>query len=167
MSSIDPSGSPIFDVLDADERRDLFRHAALTGFEAGTVILEEGERTDGLWVLASGRCEVLKVSTVVLAELLPGAVFGEMAFFTDAPHAASVRCVTPVEAWRLSRESFGDWERRSPAGAAKVARAIVGILSERLRRMDEWTGTLLSEAAPQRRREWSEFRGKLYGGWSF
>lgn len=161
---------PIFSALDPPGRRRLSELLEPDSSGVGAVIVEEGARTGDLWILVQGRCEVAKaaaVGTQVLAEIGPGAVFGEMSFFSRATHAASVRCVTPVDALKLSSEKFVELERTNPAIAYGLTRAVVAVLSERLRTMDEWTTRLLTQTAPDRRAEWSEFRGKLYNNWGF
>jgi len=167
----DPSRSSPFERLAPAVRRHLLTLMEPRLFHAGTTILAEGERIGGLWVVVEGRCEVVKGAAGgpghVLAELSAGAVFGEMAFYSTAPHAASVCCLTDVRVLTLTDACYAEIERTAPETAYAVAREIVLVLSDRLRRMDEWTGSLLMHTAPERREEWAEFRAKLYNDWEF
>jgi len=139
-------------------------------FEPGMTILSEGAQTPGLWVLIQGRCEVVKAmpdGKRVLAELGPGAVFGEMSFFERVPHSASVRTLTRVTALKLTRERYAQLEETGLRAAHQIAHAIAVVLAERLRQMDDWTTRLLAQSRPEKHEEWSEFRAKLYNGWGF
>lgn len=171
MTEFDLPKSPLFDLLNPTQRRELPALMESRAYPPGATILAEGTRTGGLWVVARGRCEVVKTAedgrTHVLAALDPGGVFGEMAFYSTNAHAASVRCATEVEVLRLTEARYAELERTAPAIAYGIARAIVAVLSDRLRRMDEWTGRLLGQSMPERREEWSEFRAKLYNEWDF
>jgi CRP/FNR family cyclic AMP-dependent transcriptional regulator len=161
----------LFDSLSPPQQRELLDLMEPHSFRPGTVILKEGEQTRGLWIVTEGRCEVVKAidngNSRVLAELVPGAVFGEMSFFQPAPHSATVRSVTEVAALKLTPENYAKLERSGLRAAHKIALAIAGILAERLRRMDDWTTQLLGEAQPEKRAEWSEFRATLYNNWGF
>jgi CRP/FNR family cyclic AMP-dependent transcriptional regulator len=72
------------------------RYAALPqrAFRAGEPILEEGTRSGLLYVLASGRVEVLKGDLQVATVDTPGAFFGEVSALLDIPHMATVRALT-------------------------------------------------------------------------
>ncbi len=64
--------------------------------EAGTVLLEEGERSGRLYVLVEGTLEVYRGDVDFATVSEPGAVFGEMSVLLDMAHTASVRALTPV-----------------------------------------------------------------------
>jgi hypothetical protein len=90
-----------------------------------------------------------------------------MSFFHPAPHSASVRAKTPLRVLRVERAHYDELAKGGCPGAYKLACNVVACLAERLRRMDEWTASLLAEDALDRRvPEWNEFRQKLFRGWS-
>ena len=169
-TDLDLPASPIFDKLTAAQRGELLALMERDSFAPGTSIVGEGQVTPGLWVVLRGRCEVVKTASNggrVLAELGPGAVFGEMSFFERVPHAATVRSVTDVAALRLTPENYARLEETGLRAAHQIAHAIAVVLSERLRKMDEWTSCLLDQTPSEKRVEWAEFRAKLYNGWGF
>jgi len=137
------------------------------------VILREGKTFQVLWIIARGECEVFKMvkSNVEqrLTVLDPGSVFGEMSFFQPAPHSASVRAVTEVEVMRLDRAEFEELESVSPAAVKKMLANTVRVLADRLRRMDDWTCELFErpDGPETHRKEWRDFRSKLYTDWHF
>jgi CRP-like cAMP-binding protein len=138
-------------------------------FQAGEEILTEGLTYHSLWIILSGRCEVVKAANGgkpnQLAVLETGGVFGEMSFLDSAPHSASVRALSDVSTMRLMRDAFDQLRQSSPSAADRIACNMVLVLSERLRRMDEWTCELVQSNGNERQHaEWQEFRAKLYSG---
>jgi CRP/FNR family cyclic AMP-dependent transcriptional regulator len=64
-------------------------------YEPGEIILEQGTSTGKLFFLAEGSVEILKDGVRIATAREPGAVFGEMAAFLQAPHAATARALEP------------------------------------------------------------------------
>ncbi|MGE3669395.1 MAG: protein kinase [Polyangiaceae bacterium] len=78
-------------------------------FEAGEMIVTEGDAADAAYIIVEGTCEVFKEEAgewVTLREMGPGEVFGETAVFTQKPRTASVRALTRVVAKVVTRESL-------------------------------------------------------------
>lgn len=79
------------------------KSAKKMNFEAGAMILAEGTNADTFYVVTHGTVEVvlprLNQSDVVALQLGPGKVFGEMEFFHETKHRASIRASesSPVE----------------------------------------------------------------------
>lgn len=62
---------------------------------AGEVLMEEGTRSGVLYLLESGKLEVLKGELRVAVLSHPGAVVGEMSVLLNLPHTATVRGLVP------------------------------------------------------------------------
>jgi len=62
---------------------------------SGHALVEEGQRTNRLYVLAEGVAEVLKGDVVISSVADPGALFGEMSALLGSPHSATVRALAP------------------------------------------------------------------------
>jgi hypothetical protein len=61
------------------------------------------------------------------------------------------------------REDYDELAVEAPAAARKIATNIARVLSDRLRKMDEWTCELVERDCDGRRhKEWQDFRSKLY-----
>ena len=64
-------------------------------YEAGTMIFSEGTNADSFYIVTRGMVEVIlpraNQSDVVAVQLGPGKYFGEMEFFHDKKHRASIR----------------------------------------------------------------------------
>eukprot|EP01062_Namystynia_karyoxenos_P017375 TRINITY_DN16384_c0_g1_i1.p1 TRINITY_DN16384_c0_g1~~TRINITY_DN16384_c0_g1_i1.p1 ORF type:complete len:1020 (+),score=267.38 TRINITY_DN16384_c0_g1_i1:79-3060(+) len=96
----------------------------MMSFEAKEFLILEGENAgSGIFFIMTGRVEVLKkksrtdkrhtqdnVMVLVTLPLQPGQVVcvGEFSFLTEEPRMASVRAITRVDCWVLSKH---DWER--------------------------------------------------------
>ena len=162
---------PIFNGMTLDERGQVLERLEHLCFSEEETILREGKSTQYLWIIVRGRCQVVKETKTgdrELAVLESCAVFGEMSFFNPAPHSASVRAVTNVEIMRLSRESYDELEQSGSTAAAKIAVNTVKVLAERLQQMDEFTGRLVDQLdVSGHKKEWWDFRSKLYSEWEF
>jgi len=79
-------------------------------FKAGDVVIEQGAPGDFYYAVQAGRCEVLRTASnkkpIKLAELGPGARFGEEALVSNAKRNATVRMMTDGELARLTKEDF-------------------------------------------------------------
>lgn len=106
-------------------------------FKAGTVITAEGDYDGRLFVVTSGRVEVVKAhgqeGERVLTELGPGRYFGEMALVDDFTRTASVLAKDDVEAISLDRWNFRETIQKYPA----VAVEIMQILARRCRAAED------------------------------
>ena len=154
------------------ERAEIIPLLEVKTFDEGTPLVLEGPPDQTLWIVLKGRCQVAKRRKAggekELAVLLPLDVVGEMSFFHAAPHSANVRALEPVTACRLSHDQYALLQERGSCAANKLVANTVRILSERLRRMDDWAADFMERAAaPEHHEEWRDFRAKLYSGWKF
>ena len=79
-------------------------------FNKGEVIFKEGHPADSVYLICSGRMEVLKQdsskSDVTLAYLGENDIFGEMAIISDAPRHASVIASEDSWCYFMRKDSF-------------------------------------------------------------
>ena len=69
-------------------------------YQPGEIIIQEGETSRDLFLLAEGVAEVsrkIEDKSILLSEIEPPQVFGELAFYTGFPRTATVRAKTKVE----------------------------------------------------------------------
>lgn len=74
---------------------DQFKVYPTRRYEAGETVVEQGTTTGSLFILAEGAVEILKDGVRLAVAREPGALFGEMAAFLQAPHAATGRAIEP------------------------------------------------------------------------
>jgi CRP/FNR family cyclic AMP-dependent transcriptional regulator len=82
-------------------------------------LFREGDMPDAMYVVKSGKFAVVKTkqnSEIVLAEIGPGAMVGEMAFFDNEPRSASVKAIKdsevialPYKALHAQFQNFPEW----------------------------------------------------------
>ncbi len=99
------------------------------------LIFREGDASDAVYVVMSGRVELSKMGAdgpVFLAMLGPAEMFGEMGLFDGGPRSASARASEKTRVKVIPKEEFKNWLQDEPGAAVRV----VGMLVERLRVAD-------------------------------
>jgi len=92
---------------------------ATRAIKAGTVIFQEGDKADGLFIIKSGQVGI-RLGNRSLAELNANSIFGEMALIDDAPRSATAVAVTDVELVPVSEKQFLFLVSQTPFFALKV-----------------------------------------------
>ena len=103
----------------------------------GEYLFKEGDIPDAMYVIKSGRFEVIKAkgaeAEFKLAELGPGALVGEMAFFDNKPRSASVRAIRDSEVIALSYQALHAQFKNFP----EWSKAIMRTVNEHLRKANQ------------------------------
>lgn len=90
-------------------------------FNAGDELMKQGEAGDALFIIDSGRVEVVdEHQNRRITELGASDVVGEIALLTGQQRTATVRAMEPTEAWVLHKEDFDAVLREVPEFAAAV-----------------------------------------------
>jgi CRP-like cAMP-binding protein len=104
---------------------------------AGALVLDFGDTTDDVFFVAEGAVRVVVRTPlgqeVILGDLGPGEVFGEMAAIDGAPRSANVTALHASQLYRLPAAAFLEVALRSPAVGLRVMR----VLTARLRLQDQ------------------------------
>lgn len=114
----------------------------------GEVICREGEPGNQMYVIQAGHTSVVREeagSEVVLAELGPGDVFGEMAIFDRKPRSATVRAKGTVRVLTLDKRGFLRRAHEDPS----LAFSILQRMAERIRRLDDEVERLKRSKLPR------------------
>ncbi len=101
--------APLFRPLDRKQRLDLMRRFTAHDVAPGTIVIQEGQPGQGLYVILNGEVDVSKVDgeeKVLLATLKAGDVFGEISLLNDAPTTATVTAATNTTVLFLARDVF-------------------------------------------------------------
>jgi len=121
---------PLFSALSKQALRDLMGVFEMVTVPAGARIITEGEEGAEAYIVARGELEVTRSrdnddedgrSPVVLARLVSGALFGEMALLSRAPRAASVTATRPSILLVAKRDALEKVAERQPEVAVQLA----------------------------------------------
>ena len=115
-------------ALQDDLVRTLAEHGAVRHYPKGAIIITEGDPSDSLYVILSGRVKVYlsdgEGREVVLDVHGPGTYVGEMAF-DDAPRSASVMTLEPCALSVLSGKHFREFVSANPDAAVHLLRNLI------------------------------------------
>jgi len=123
----------LFNGLDEDDLKRLSSIARPSNWPAGGILFDQGDESDGLYVILDGIVRVYLTSedgreaTINLAE--EGEVIGEMALLDGLPRSAGAAALTEARLIFIPRDPF----LRLLDGSSKLARQIILTLCERLR----------------------------------
>ena len=99
------NSAPLFQPFSKNDRRDLVQKFRAREAKRGDIVIKEGHRSDGMYVILSGEVDVT-VGAAKVASLREGDVFGEMSLLTKAPATATVITARRTSLLRLPREDF-------------------------------------------------------------
>ncbi len=132
--------SPLSAELSDAQIQRLAEEIGVAGLKGGDFLLKEGESDDTLYVLVSGRLEVVKADQgggfVTLHVLEPGDLAGELGFIDGTMHSAGLRAISDCEVFTIHRKDFEKLLEEDPDLLYRVMRAIVRRVHKILRRMN-------------------------------
>lgn len=127
---------PLFSNLSPAQAEVVAASVIMARFKRGDAIVEQGQKSNSLGILLTGRARVVKASDrgreVILATLSPGDYLGEMSLIDNQPHSATVRADIQTEVLILGRPEFA----RCLSESSAMAYAIMKGLVQRLRQAD-------------------------------
>ncbi|MDT8998913.1 Crp/Fnr family transcriptional regulator [Paucibacter sp. APW11] len=127
---------PLFSLLTTDQAQSIADSVVKRRFKRGEVIVEQGTKSNALFILLNGRARVLTADTrgreVILAVLQPGDYVGEMSLIDGEPHSATVRAEVQTDMLVLGRIEFS----RCLPESSSLSYAILRGLVARLRNAD-------------------------------
>ena len=127
--------TPLFASLTDKEMEALAGRASNMRFERGARLFGEGDSCTGLFLVASGKIRIFKLSAAgreqVLAVEGPGSSFAELPVFDGGNYPASASALEDAEVLFISRKDFQNFCREHPDVALKV----IAVVGSRLRRL--------------------------------
>ncbi|HEX3771207.1 MAG TPA: cyclic nucleotide-binding domain-containing protein [Polyangiaceae bacterium] len=117
---------PLFSAMPKEALRDLLAAFEMITVPAGQPVIQEGEEGSEAYIVARGELEVLRDGgeekpPIMLARLVAGALFGEMALLSRAPRAASVVATRPSILLVAKREALETVAEGRPEVAVELA----------------------------------------------
>jgi len=116
------------DVLSEAEVNAIARRAVTRAFPKNTIVVSEGDRTDTLHIVVSGRVKIYvsdeKGKEIVLNFAGPGEYFGELVL-DEGPRAASVMTLEPSRFLIVPKEDLREFVAHSPDFALHLIRKLI------------------------------------------
>ena len=116
----------------------------------GTVVFNEGEQGDTLFILLAGKIKISRASADgrenMIALLGPGDLFGELSLFDPGPRTATAAALTDAELAALHHDALRPWLSTHP----QVAERLLRVLARRLRRTNDAMADLVFTDVPGR-----------------
>lgn len=144
------SGLALFRGATRDELERLAAECFPKRLARGQVLFTEGERSDHLYVVATGRVKIVVGSergdTLVLNVVGPGTPLGELSVLNGFPRTAGAEALEPTELLAVPAPAM----RRLLASSPAVALALIEDLAARLRDTTEVTADLVFLDLPRR-----------------
>jgi CRP/FNR family transcriptional regulator len=141
---------PLFAELSEDELRRVGEVAVPRRFPRETRVFHEGDAGDACYIVRTGACRVTREHrdgrAITLANLGPGAIFGELAMFDGGIRSASVEAVDDTELLALSAADMRGLLRDHP----EMAEKLVVALAKRLRAANERISRQSFQTVPSR-----------------
>lgn len=124
---------PLFSGLAESDLAILSNHAVTKKFSKNTIIINEGDDTDSLYVILSGKVKAFlsdeQGKEIILNIEGPGQHFGEIALLDEAPRSASVMTLEPSSFLIISKHDFKDCLAKNP----DIAISLIKELTHRIR----------------------------------
>ena len=111
--------NPLFGQLGSEDIEILTRGVNVHRFRAGDTVIEQGDEGATMFGIAEGLVEVHvrtdeTENVVKVAELVPGALFGEMSLLAGEPRSATVSAVLDSVIYEITRDSVMELLDRRP-----------------------------------------------------
>lgn len=120
-----------FEAMPETVLKRIYGECHLQSMSRGDVLFKAGEEGAALYIVTSGRFRTTRPTEPGKSELGPGAVLGEKAFLTRAPHDATVTSVRTSIVLKLEWESF----KALAEGAPEIWQATIAGLLDTENRM--------------------------------
>ncbi|MBN1106815.1 MAG: cyclic nucleotide-binding domain-containing protein [Deltaproteobacteria bacterium] len=102
----------------------------MTTFREGDILFLEGDVSQDLYILVSGRIDVLKGNKKIAEIRERGSLFGEMSFLLGGNRTASAKACEPVKVLCIPKEKVSDFLNEFPSVAEKITKLLAHRLDE-------------------------------------
>ena len=136
---------PIFNQFSEKEKK-VFAEIdhSLLGFNKNDIIIKQGEECSSLYLLVKGTVLITKAGySTPICNLTPGAIFGEMSFFSKKPRHSNVVANETVLAVKMDDNFF---RKIDPEIKDKIKNYLIELLVNRLDVMNETLGKISTYA---------------------
>jgi CRP/FNR family transcriptional regulator len=133
MPRPDPVQIPLLAVLNDKDRSRILKYAKHRVYEAGDVVVREGDPALNLFLVASGHARVERDGVGQLGRLGPGDFFGELGLIEQHGRTATVVAEEDLSCYLLPAWEFRSLLREHPAMAIPMLETVIARLHGRER----------------------------------
>ena len=146
---------PLFRKCTPEQLNALVQHASEQVYPSGHVVTRQGEPSENLWVLLSGRVRVVEATADGQAEMLLGEIgkaeiFGELGILRDQPRSATVIAVDRTHCVVLRQRDFLAVLEESAELSNALLRIVAGRLYDADRKLARYAPDPLTGLASRR-----------------
>jgi CRP/FNR family transcriptional regulator, cyclic AMP receptor protein len=127
----------IFKDLDKNELEIVYNHVFEKSVEKDSVLFVEGMPGELLYIIMSGRVEIIKKTKdnkkIVLATMGANDIIGEMSLIDSAPRSATGRTSEDSVLMVITKQSFNEILQSDPRTAAKILMGMLKVICGRLK----------------------------------
>ncbi|MEK7706102.1 MAG: cyclic nucleotide-binding domain-containing protein [Myxococcota bacterium] len=150
MPHVDLLELPYFEGISVDALVSLVDKMEPAPYRVGDVLVREGEKAPPpLFIATSGRVSIIKRTASngerTLAELDSPTLFGEIELFCQIPAVATVRALTAVQTYRLTRATFDQLFAQKHAALTQFTLNVARVACHRLAVADEMLARFLAD----------------------
>lgn len=124
--------TPLFENIAKRECRELVKTMHPRHYKKGEMVFNSGDIGVSIVLIRSGSIEI-RAAEKLLAELVAGDFFGEVALIIDEPRTADAVAMEDSELIFFLRSDLEEWVKRSPKSGAQFMLNIATVLAARLR----------------------------------
>lgn len=128
---------PFLSHLSDDDLIQVSRNGQMVMYDAGQIVVREGDAAEGMYVIVSGQVRVYKNEQgqqIEIAVLSQDEFFGELALLDEGTRSATVECITPCVLFVLDRAAF---IRLLADADSQVIYRLFAVLTRRIRDTSE------------------------------
>jgi len=139
MAAGTPGDGPLLSLA-AQHLKTLAEHGTVKAYPKNAVIISEGDRSDSLYVILTGKVKVYLADDegkeMVLNTQGPGEYFGEI-ILDEGPRSASVMTLEACKFSIVSREQFNHFLAQSPEVTLELVRSLIHRVRELTKKVSE------------------------------
>jgi CRP/FNR family transcriptional regulator len=131
----------LFKDLDKNELEVVRKRVFEQSVKKDSILFMEGTRGEFLYIIISGRVEIIKKAKdneeMVLATMAANEIIGEMSLIDSEPRTATARTCDDSVLIVITKQNFNEILHSDPRIAAKILMSLLKVINKRLRIMDK------------------------------
>ena len=143
---------PLFSMLTNDQAQAIADSVVKRRFRRGELVVEQGRKSNALYILLNGRARVLTSDSrgreVILAVLESGDYVGEMSLIDNEAHSATVRCEIQTDMLILGRADFARCLPENSSLSYAILRGLVRRLRHLTGKSNHWPCSMFMAVSP-------------------